>query len=96
MTKMRLKKKGFENTLFRRVSTVEGVLGEGRAFAGGAAVFPCCPAAPAKNLTTVDGGCMRAAGGADLLFRLFAVCVCVCVCVCGRMHVMHAITGCTG
>ena len=39
---------------------------------------------------------MRAAWGADLLVRLFAVCVCVWVCVCGRMHVMHAITGCTG
>ena len=25
---------------------------------------------------------MRAAWGADLSFRLFAVCVCVCVCVC--------------
>ena len=32
-----------------------------RAFAGGAAVFPCCPAAPAKNLTTVDGYCASGA-----------------------------------
>ena len=44
----------------------------------------------------VEGGCVWSAWGADLLVRLFAVCVCVCVCVCGRMHVMHAITGCTG
>ncbi len=44
----------------------------------------------------VEGGCMRASWGGDLLVRLFAVCVCVWVCVGGRMHVMHAITGCTG
>ena len=29
-------------------------------------------------------------------FSYDPVCVCVWVCVCDRMHVMHAITGCTG
>jgi len=34
----------------------------GPAFAGGAAVFPCCSAAPAKNLSMVLRGVLHAGG----------------------------------
>ncbi len=57
----------------------------------GAAVFPCCPAAPARKLFDGRGGCcMRAAWGADLLFLVCSVCVCVCVCVCVWSHACDA------